>query len=388
MQNHFRNSRQARKPMKSAAVAGFLGLVLAGVTVSGDSARQSATNANQDVRGLAEGAMPEPITPTTSTQSERKQDLQLAEGEFRQAASFEKRFALVLLADSAWMDAALFLLPALGGETVALHSSAIGKLPRRDGLPGIASQLDDIARAQSGITITVAVSPSDQVKTGRDITSATGSRRGSPARASNFENADLRSGVPSQFLALIEHCAEETGVDERWMLAILHAENAAFDAAAVSRAGAIGLMQVKPLVGRHYGAKDLTDPEQNIWAAARFLKDLFTKYGNPVMVAAAYNAGEPRIDARAGLPLIPETVDYVSRVTSYYYTGRATTTQSQQHPLQVASLADDRSPPNSTNLAQPFPLVTAVSPTGKRNRGPMSRLDRIKETSVVINSVE
>lgn len=129
---------------------------------------------------------------------------------------------------------------------------------------------------------------------------------------------ELLSDVPEEYAALAVALAAEEGVDPNWVLSIMRAENAAFDPTAVSAAGAVGLMQVMPEIGKAFGAEDLTDPEQNIRAGTRFLRVLIDKYRNPVLIASAYNAGEPRVDAHQSLPLIRETADYVTRVVGYY----------------------------------------------------------------------
>ncbi|WP_292453372.1 transglycosylase SLT domain-containing protein [Mesorhizobium sp.] len=129
---------------------------------------------------------------------------------------------------------------------------------------------------------------------------------------------DLLSGVPGEYAKLVTTIAAEEGVDPNLMLSIMRVENAGFDPQALSPAGAIGLMQVMPKVGDAFGAIDLTDPAQNIRAGARFLRELVHKYKNPVLIASAYNAGEPRVDARRSLPLIRETADYVTRVVGLY----------------------------------------------------------------------
>lgn len=129
---------------------------------------------------------------------------------------------------------------------------------------------------------------------------------------------DLLSDVPEDYAALAVALAAEEGVDPNWVLSIMRAENAAFDPDLISPAGAIGLMQVMPEIGEAFGAHDLTDPEQNIRAGIRFLRALIDKYRNPVLIASAYNAGEPRVDVHQSLPLIRETADYVTRVVGYY----------------------------------------------------------------------
>jgi Transglycosylase SLT domain len=129
---------------------------------------------------------------------------------------------------------------------------------------------------------------------------------------------DLLAGMPEGVARLIVKAAREEGVDPNLMLSIARAENGAFDPNAVSRAGAVGLVQMLPETGAAFGAEDLMDPAQNVRASAKFLRVLVDKYANPVLVAAAYNAGEPRVDVGTSLPLIRETADYVTRVVGLY----------------------------------------------------------------------
>lgn len=137
---------------------------------------------------------------------------------------------------------------------------------------------------------------------------------------------DLLSGVPEDYAILAVRIAAEEKVDPNWVLSIMRAENARFDPDLVSSAGAVGLMQVMPKIGEAFGANDLADPEQNIRAGTRFLRVLIDKYRNPVLIASAYNAGEPRVDAHQSSPLIRETADYVTRVVGYY-TGKPAISQ-------------------------------------------------------------
>ncbi len=137
---------------------------------------------------------------------------------------------------------------------------------------------------------------------------------------------DLLSGVPEDYARLAVRIAAEEKVDPNWVLSIMRAENARFDPDLVSSAGAVGLMQVMPKTGEAFGDDDLTNPELNIRAGTRFLRVLISKYRNPVLIASAYNAGEPRVDAHQSLPLIRETADYVTRVVGYY-TGKPAISQ-------------------------------------------------------------
>ncbi|WP_262622801.1 lytic transglycosylase domain-containing protein [Agrobacterium pusense] len=161
-----------------------------------------------------------------------------------------------------------------------------------------------------------------------------GERVGDPAveagnaadQTSTQARPDLLSGVPEEYATLAVRIAVEENVDPNWVLSIMRSENARFDPDLVSSAGAVGLMQVMPKIGDAFGVRDLADPEQNIRAGTRFLRVLIDKYRNPVLIASAYNAGEPRIDAHQSLPLIRETADYMTRVVGYY-TGKPAISQ-------------------------------------------------------------
>lgn len=173
---------------------------------------------------------------------------------------------------------------------------------------------------------------------------------------------DLLAGILEQYARLALTIAGTEEVDPNWVLSVMRAENADFDPRLVSSAGAVGLMQVMPRIGEAFGANDLTDPEQNMRAGTRFLSVLIDKYRNPVLVAAAYNAGEPNVDLRHSLPLIRETADYVTRVVGFY-TG---TGASRPHadlsfgsepssPRRAGSVERAKSPMLVFSVAKPIP---------------------------------
>ncbi len=87
---------------------------------------------------------------------------------------------------------------------------------------------------------------------------------------------------------------------------------------AVSRAGAVGVMQLMPSTAAALHA-DPADPEQNIEAGTRYLRDLLLKYdGDAAKALAAYNAGPGAVDKYNGVPPYSETVTYVDRVIQDY----------------------------------------------------------------------
>jgi len=122
------------------------------------------------------------------------------------------------------------------------------------------------------------------------------------------------------FTPAIERAARANGVDPALVRAVIVAESAC-DPKATSKRGARGLMQLMPETARAYGVRNAFDPEQNIHAGTRYLRDLARRYENDwQLVLAAYNAGPEAVDARGGhIPPWKETLDYVPRVLRIYH---------------------------------------------------------------------
>lgn len=127
----------------------------------------------------------------------------------------------------------------------------------------------------------------------------------------------------AEFDDIIDTAAELTAVEASLLRAVIVVESA-FDPDAVSRRGARGLMQLMPATAKAYGAKDVSDPEQNVHAGARYLRDLIDRYENDLpLVLAAYNAGEAAVERHGRrIPPFAETRDYVPRVLRVYHSLR------------------------------------------------------------------
>jgi hypothetical protein len=128
-----------------------------------------------------------------------------------------------------------------------------------------------------------------------------------------------RLGNKSKFADLINQTAYKHRVDPRLVHAVIQTESA-YNAKAVSSAGAVGLMQLMPDTARRYGVTNLTDPDQNIEGGTRYLKDLIEMFTpNLDLAVAAYNAGENAvIKHNYSIPPYPETQNYVKQVLALY----------------------------------------------------------------------
>ncbi len=121
----------------------------------------------------------------------------------------------------------------------------------------------------------------------------------------------------SRFDRYIDEAATLHGLDFPLLKAVIRAESA-FDPKAVSKKGAMGLMQIMPENLEAFRVFDPFDPWQNIMGGARYLKSLIQRFDGKLPLAlAAYNAGPRMVDSHRGIPPFPETQDYVKRVLKF-----------------------------------------------------------------------
>ena len=117
---------------------------------------------------------------------------------------------------------------------------------------------------------------------------------------------------------LVKEAAERHRIDPALVRAVIATESN-WNAGAVSRKGAVGLMQLIPTTAARYGVNDLFSPQQNVDAGVRYLKKLLERYnGNLDLALAAYNAGEGAVDRAHGVPAFRETRNYVQKVQQEY----------------------------------------------------------------------
>jgi len=122
-----------------------------------------------------------------------------------------------------------------------------------------------------------------------------------------------------KYTPIIEAAASKHGIDPKLVHAVIYAESA-YDAKAISSAGAVGLMQLMPATARQYGAQNRKDPKQNIFAGTRYLKYLLGLFNDDLALSvAAYNAGENAVKKYNNkIPPYAETQKYVKKVLRLY----------------------------------------------------------------------
>jgi soluble lytic murein transglycosylase-like protein len=142
--------------------------------------------------------------------------------------------------------------------------------------------------------------------------------------ASSLQAHSLARGKPfteQEINAAIDQAAARHNVDPSLVRSVIKVESN-FNPNAVSRKGAMGLMQLMPQTARQLNVSNPFDPSQNVDAGVRHLKQLMESYkGDVKLTLAAYNAGQGAVARSNGIPHFAETRKYVSRITALYYGG-------------------------------------------------------------------
>jgi soluble lytic murein transglycosylase-like protein len=145
----------------------------------------------------------------------------------------------------------------------------------------------------------------------------------------------FKTQVP--FGSIIYQEAKKNNLPPELVAAVVHTESK-FKPTARSGSGAVGLMQLVPRTGRWMGAKDLTNPTQNITAGTKYLRYLSDRFnGDTQKAIAAYNAGEGNVRRFGGVPPFRETRNYISRVRNFQ---RDIGDRLEGHAMDTAIVAD------------------------------------------------
>ena len=128
----------------------------------------------------------------------------------------------------------------------------------------------------------------------------------------------LANALADDVHSLLSHAGAAHNIDVELLASIVHTESGGH-AAAISRAGAQGLMQLMPGTAQALGVADALRPEQNIAGGTAYLDALLTRYkDNLALALAAYNAGPGAVDRYHGIPPFRETRAYVARVMTEF----------------------------------------------------------------------
>jgi hypothetical protein len=134
------------------------------------------------------------------------------------------------------------------------------------------------------------------------------------------------------FANFIDESARVHGVAPELVASVIAIESN-FNPNAVSWRSARGLMQLMPKTAARFGVTKIFDPQQNIEAGTRYLKELLLRYqGDLALTLAAYNAGPDRVEQYRSIPPYRETRDYVRRVTEKFRTTYRASTQTAELP--------------------------------------------------------
>lgn len=126
------------------------------------------------------------------------------------------------------------------------------------------------------------------------------------------------TAVPAYLSPIITEAANAHRVDPRLVAAVMRRESA-FNANAVSRVGAQGLMQLMPATAQYLGVTNAFDARQNVFAGTRYLRTLLDTFdGNLDLALAAYNAGPGAVQKYKGVPPYRETRAYVAAIRAAY----------------------------------------------------------------------
>ena len=130
--------------------------------------------------------------------------------------------------------------------------------------------------------------------------------------------AQLKATSAAELETAVRRAAQQHHLHPALLFAVMKAESS-FNPLVVSKAGAVGLMQLVPETAMRHGVQNLYDTNENVAGGARHLRYLLDRFhGNTRLALAAYNAGERKVDRYKQIPPYKETQHYVQKVLNYY----------------------------------------------------------------------
>jgi len=146
-----------------------------------------------------------------------------------------------------------------------------------------------------------------------------GSQASHGAAPASFEMSAADKANREKIEEMIREVSARYRVDQALVRAVIQTESN-YNSWAVSRKGALGLMQLIPGTAQQMGVSNALDPKQNLDGGVRYLRTLLQRYnGDLDRALAAYNAGPSAVDRAGGIPQYRETREYVQKVTDSYF---------------------------------------------------------------------
>lgn len=143
---------------------------------------------------------------------------------------------------------------------------------------------------------------------------------------------------------LIAEHAENQQLDPRLVKALVQVESG-YNVAALSRVGAMGLMQLMPATATSLAVANPYDPAENLRGGTTYLRKMIDRFGDLTLALAAYNAGPEAVARYGGIPPYRETRDYVRRILALYGGGADVS-------LPPTAAAPPRGPVRKTRLVR------------------------------------
>lgn len=213
------------------------------------------------------------------------------------------------------MTSAIMQKSAPNAKERAEAATAASELMRLEMLKSALS-LDDASTISIPPTVNITIA--NLLKASQIIDSPVAIEQNPPPAISSSVQQGTTLSTHPQIEEIIGKASRQYGVDVALIKAVIKTESN-FNPKAVSQAGAEGLMQLMPGTARGLGVTDSFNPEQNIMAGTKFLKDMLKRYNGDLDSAlAAYNWGPGNVDRKGTSRLPQETREYLVRVKSRY----------------------------------------------------------------------
>lgn len=173
------------------------------------------------------------------------------------------------------------------------------------------------------------------------------------------KSANSSASIPANYYEKIKKLSREHRLREDLIIAVAQAESS-FDPFAISRKGAVGIMQLMPETARDYGVTNRFNVDQNLEAGVKHLKHLYEKYKNSIpLTLAAYNAGEEAVKKYKGIPPYRETRTYIKRAMKYmglryssFFTSRPKSTLYKYKTADGRTVISDSPPSGATGKVE------------------------------------